>query len=162
MATKPSEMVPLRMALRVVPTRSSSPSTSAIVRTAPNCSGIYSEIEDEQTQTPSRHTHTHAHTQEYVYTHTHTLANVDTQTHTDIYIFFLYLQKCPTHRVKMNYLSTANSFHFLPLRTTRDVIGQHHWRYGLAWKDEVVPTAQLATRDSMGGSEQHTVENRSR
>lgn len=39
-ATNPSEKVPLRTALRVVPTNSSSPSTSAMVRTAPYFSGI--------------------------------------------------------------------------------------------------------------------------
>ncbi len=41
MATNPSENVPLRIAFRVVPTSSSSPSTSAMVRTAPNFSGIW-------------------------------------------------------------------------------------------------------------------------
>lgn len=41
MATNPSEKVPLKMAFLVVPTNSSSPSTSAIVRTAPNFSGIW-------------------------------------------------------------------------------------------------------------------------
>lgn len=41
MALKPSEMEPIRMALRVVPTSSSCPSTSAMVRTAPKFSGIW-------------------------------------------------------------------------------------------------------------------------
>lgn len=41
MATNPSEKDPLRIAFRVVPTRSSSSSTTATVRTAPNFSGIW-------------------------------------------------------------------------------------------------------------------------
>lgn len=53
MGTNPSEKVPLRMALRVVPTNSSSPSTSAMVRTAPYCSGIWTNNHMNQQAFPS-------------------------------------------------------------------------------------------------------------
>ncbi len=82
MATNPSEKVPLRMALRVVPTNSSSPSTSAMVRTAPYCSGIWTTKQINQQafltclnvtlQSHHSHTHTLTHTLTQAHTHAHT------------------------------------------------------------------------------------------